>query len=122
MIASRRRGCVVKLTPERNRRRERRERRERSGSSSPAFTGIVHAEGSIHSWAYQLRTNDDAPIRDGELPPWFRSLASAQVSCIRCFFGAYYRYREPVKYRMDLTGARWGLSGAEAILRQGSGA
>jgi hypothetical protein len=32
---------VVKLTPERDRRRER---RERSGSSSPAFTGIVHAE------------------------------------------------------------------------------
>jgi hypothetical protein len=72
MIASRRRGCVVKLTPERDRRRER---RERSGSSSPAFTGIVHAEGSIHSSANQLRTNDDAPIRDGELPPWFRSLA-----------------------------------------------
>jgi hypothetical protein len=63
MIASRRRGCVVKLTPERDRRRER---RERSGSSSPAFTGIGHAEGSIHSWANQLRTNDDAPIRDGE--------------------------------------------------------
>ena len=88
MIASRRRGCVVKLTPERDRRRER---RERSGSSSPAFTGIVHAEGSIHSWANQLRTNDDAPIRDGEHPPSFRSLASAQVSYIRCFFGAYYR-------------------------------
>src|SRR5664279_5542217 len=68
-----------------------RERRERSGSSSPAFTGIVHAEGSIHSWANQLRTNDDAPIRDGEHPPSFRSLASAQVSYIRCFFGAYYR-------------------------------
>lgn len=80
MIASRRRGCVVKLTPERDRRRER---RERSGSSSPAFTGIVHAEGSIHSWANQLRTNDDAPIRDGEHPPSFRSLASAQVSYIR---------------------------------------
>src|SRR5664279_4733740 len=74
-----------------------RERRERSGSSSPAFTGIVHAEGSIHSWANQLRTNDDAPIRDGEHPPSFRALASAQVSYIRCSFGAY--YREPRPYR-----------------------
>jgi len=41
MIASRRRGCVAKLKPERD---SRRERRERNGSSSPAFTGIVHAE------------------------------------------------------------------------------
>src|SRR5664280_161849 len=76
---------------------ERDRRRERSGSSSPAFTGIVHAEGSIHSWANQLRTNDDAPIRDGEHPPSFRALASAQVSYIRCSFGAY--YREPRPYR-----------------------
>jgi hypothetical protein len=119
MIASRRRGCVAKLAPERDRRRER---RERSGSSIRPSPGSCTPKWSIHSWANQLRTNDDAPIRDGELPPWFRSLASAQVSCIRCFFGAYYRYREPVKDRMDLTGARWGLSGAEALLRQGSGA
>jgi hypothetical protein len=46
-----------------------------------------------------------------------------QVPCISAgqlyplLFGAYYRYRKPVKDRMDLTSARWGLSGAEALLR-----
>ena len=93
-----------------------------TGRAVRPLPGSCTPRWSVHSSANQLRTNDDAPIRDGEHPPSFRSLASAQVSYIRCFFGAYYRYREPVKDRMDLTGARWGLSGAEALLRQGSGA
>jgi hypothetical protein len=45
MIASRRRGCVVKLTPERDRRRERRERTGRAVRPSLAVDAIASGVG-----------------------------------------------------------------------------
>src|SRR5664280_1945247 len=60
-------------------------RQNEAGRAVRPSPGSCTPRWSVHSSANQLRTNDDAPIRDGELPPWFRSLASAQVSYIRCF-------------------------------------